>query len=41
MYDLYKVKTALTDVLTIINGMDPHVISFWVARLGLAWLGIG
>jgi hypothetical protein len=26
MYNLYRVKTVMTDVLRVTSGMDPHMI---------------
>jgi hypothetical protein len=36
VYDLCRVKIVFTAVLTIMSGMDSHMISW---NLGLVWFG--
>jgi hypothetical protein len=36
VYNLYRVKTILATVLTVVSGMDPYMISF---DTGWDWIG--
>ena len=39
VYNLCRVKTVLTAVLTVMSGMDPHMISWiWFGWLGFVGL---
>jgi hypothetical protein len=45
VYNLYKCKTIITTVLTVMSGMDPHMISGnqgWVfVKSGLGCVEVG